>query len=180
MSVVATTLVDRDVLAGDLARGGYLRGAFAGSGLAVDRWFRTDLVLCRPGVLQRCAELLAAAIDPRADRLAARGAAATALATAVALRTDLSLLLPAPATGGDGDGAPAFTGDLFPAARVVLVEDVVMTGAHSCASIAALDAAGLAPCQVLTVVDRERGARLAVEAAGLSMSALFAERELLA
>lgn len=162
--------VDRAVLAGDLARGGYLRGDFGRAG----RWFQTELVLARPGVLRRCAELLAEAVDPRADRIAARGPAALALATAVALRSDLTLLLE---TGDDAHPA-AFAGDRFPDARTVVIEDVVMSGTHALASVAALQALGVRPVQILTVLDRERGGRAALEQAGLAVTCLFTETEL--
>lgn len=165
--------IDRDALAGDLARGGYLRGAFPMAGTTPERWFETELVLARPGVLDRCAGLLAEAVDRRADRLAARGATAVAVATALALRTDLTLLLEHSATAG-----VSFAGDVFPAARVVLVEDVVMTGAHALDSIHALTAAGLDVVGVVAVVDREQGGRFRIEQAGVPAHALFTETDL--
>lgn len=161
--------VDRDALAGDLGRGGYLRGTFAHG---ASHWFQTGMVLARPGVLARCADLLAEAVDADADRLAARGPVAVALATAVALRTDLTLML----EREDGDG---FAGDAFPGARVVLVEDVVMTGAHALESVARLREAHLDVRRVLTVVDREAGGAFAVEQAGVPVTVLYRERELL-
>lgn len=164
--------VDRDALAGDLGRGGWLRGSFAYADGEARRWFQTELVLARPGVLARCAELLRAHVAADADRLAARGPVAVALATALALRTDLALLLEAE----DGEG---FAGDTFPGARVVLVEDVVMTGRHGLSSIAMLRDAELDVRQVLAVVDREEGGAFAIEEAGVPVAALFCEQELL-
>ena len=154
----------RLALAGDLGRGGYLRGAYA----LAPRWFQTDLVLTRPGVLDRCATLLAAAVPDDADRLAARGACAVALATAIALQTGALLLL--------GEG---FAGDAFPGARVVLIEDVLLTGASARASAAVLAAAGLDVQGVLGVLDREQGAAAALAADGLTLTTLFTETELL-
>lgn len=175
MTTTAEPPVDRAVLAGDLARGGYLRGDF-GHPRGSTTWFETELVLARPGVLRRCASLLAAAVDARADRLAARGPAALLLAGALALQTDLTVL-----PEGRGDGGPTgpvFTGDLFPGARVVLVEDVVMTGTHALHSLDALAAAGVTVEHVLTVLDREQGGRAALEQAGITVTALFTETEL--
>jgi orotate phosphoribosyltransferase len=173
--VTATTIpVDRAALAGDLGRGGYLRGAFPRDGGQTRLWFQNELVLTRPGVLARCADLLTGHVPARADRLAARGAAATALAAALALRTDLALLLEP-----DVPGDPArFAGDSFPGARILLVEDVVMTGAHALASITSLRGQGMDVLGVLAVVDRERGARGAVEDVGVPLTVLFSEREL--
>jgi orotate phosphoribosyltransferase len=165
--------VSGDALAGDLSRGGYLRGAFAFEGGASARWFRTDLVLTRPGVLERCADRLIEALPADVDRLAARGPAAVALATALALRTGVQLLL-----GEDGPGD--FGGDVFPDARIVLVEDVLLTGAHAVASIGALREAGLDVRGVVAVVDRLAGARYAIEELGVPLVSLFAEDGLLA
>ena len=165
---MSAATVDRDALAGDLGRGGYLRGAFAHG---ASHWFQTEMVRARPGVLARCADLLAGAVDPDADRLAARGPVAVALATAVALRTDLTLMLEREEGG--------FAGDVFPGARVVLVEDVVMTGAHALESVARLRDAHLDVRRVLAVVDREAGGAYAVEEAGVPVTVLYRERELL-
>ncbi len=175
MTAASPIPVDRDALAGDLGRGGYLRGTFRRGDDASRLWFQTELVLTRPGVLTRCAGLLTGHVPARTDRLAARGAAATALAAAISLRTDLALLLE-PATPS---GPLRFVGDDFPGARVVLVEDVVMTGEHALASIEALRSRGIDLLCVLAVVDREQGARRAIEAAGVPLTVLFAERELL-
>lgn len=166
------TPVDRDALAGDLGRGGYLRGSFAYADGNARHWFQTELVLARPGVLDRCAELLRAHVDPEADRLAARGPAAVAVATALALRTDLTLLL-------EPEGKTGFAGDVFPGARVVLVEDVIMTGRHAVASVTALRNAEMEVLRTLAVVDREAGGAFAVEAVGVPVTSLFTERELL-
>lgn len=172
MTAGGVTPVDRAALAGDLGRGGYLRGSFAYADGNARHWFQTELVLARPGVLDRCAELLRAHVDPTADRLAARGPAAVAVATALALRTDLTLLL-------EPEGQTGFAGDVFPGARVILVEDVIMTGRHALASITALRNGSMEVLRTLAVVDREAGGAFAVEAAGVPVTALFTERELL-
>jgi orotate phosphoribosyltransferase len=168
------TDVDRRALAGDLGRGGYLRGAYEFAGGASARWFQTDLVLTRPGVLSRCAELLAPELPPDADRLAARGPTAVALATALALATGAQLVL-----GADRPDGPRFDGDVFPGARVVLVEDVLLTGTHARESLAALAAGGLDVRQVVCMLDRLQGARFALEEDGLAVVALFGEDDLL-
>lgn len=167
--------VDRTTLAGDLGRGGYLRGTYAFEGGASARWFQTNLILTRPGVLSRCAELLAPQLPPDVDRLAARGAPAVALATALALTTGVQLLL-----GAETPDGIEFAGDIFPGARVTLVEDVIMTGRHSQESLAALTAAALDVRSVACVLDRMRGARFALEQAGLAVTVLFDEDDLIA
>ncbi len=165
---------DRIALAGDLGRGGYLRGAYAFDGGASARWFETNLVLTRPGVLSRCAERLVPKLAADADRLAARGGSAVALATALALATAVPLLL-----GADGTDGVRFAGDVFPGARVTLVEDVLLTGSHALESVLGLTTSGLDVRQVLCVLDRKQGARFALEEGGLKLDVLFDEDDLL-
>jgi orotate phosphoribosyltransferase len=167
--------VDRAALAGDLGRGGYVRGVRGEAAQSGGSWLRTDLVLTRPGILTRCATLLHSELPPRTDRLAARGPAAIALAAAVSLRAGTLLLL------GDVDaaGTVTFAGEPFPGARTVLVEDVILTGRHAFASLEPLRAGGLEVTLVLALVDREAGGRAALEATGVPVSTVFREPDLL-
>ena len=57
--------------------------------------------------------------------------------------------------------------------KFVLIEDVVSTGGAIIDAIAKLDADGLAPTTVICVIDRETGAREAINAAGFEFRALF-------
>lgn len=63
---------------------------------------------------------------------------------------------------------------------VVIVEDVITTGASALEAAAAVRDAGGAVRGVLAVVDREEGGREAVERQGYAVRALVALRELLA
>ncbi len=65
-----------------------------------------------------------------------------------------------------------------PAERCVVVEDTATTGASALKAAAAAKAAGIAPVAVVLLVDREEGAREAVEAAGLEFRAVFTVGEL--
>jgi len=171
-------------LAGDLRRAGYIRGSFGPDGAAGTTWFETDLVVTRPGILRRCAALLEQGIPERTDRLAARGGPALALATALALQTWIPLLLWGPgelSSPGreqvpDGD---AVQGELFPGARVVVVEDVVLTGAHALETIAELRRAETELIGVVGLLDREREGRFRIEEEGVTSFFAFRERDLL-
>ena len=57
--------------------------------------------------------------------------------------------------------------------KFVLVEDVVSTGGAILDAISKLEADGLAPTSILCVIDRETGAREAINAAGFEFKALF-------
>src|SRR5262245_43225349 len=104
----------RDGLSGDLARAGYLRGAFDRHGEQWSTWFQTELVLSRPGLLSRCAALLQRHVPDSADRIAARGAPAVALAAAVSLHANIPMLF----CIDEEDGSVRVGGDLFPGARI--------------------------------------------------------------
>ena len=69
-------------------------------------------------------------------------------------------------------------GFVEPVERCVVVEDTATTGASALKAAAAAKAAGIAPVAVVLLVDREEGAREAVEAAGLEFRAVFTVGEL--
>jgi orotate phosphoribosyltransferase len=66
-----------------------------------------------------------------------------------------------------------------PGAAVVVVEDVVTTGASALEAAAAVREAGGTVSGVLAVVDREEGGRAAIEQAGFAVRVLVALSELL-
>jgi orotate phosphoribosyltransferase len=134
-------------------------------------------VLTRPGILSRCAGLLAGWVPDDTDRLAARGDTAVALAAAISLRTGAPLLF---ASEAPPDEPIKFGGDLFPAARVVLVEDVILTGTHARESARALMAQDLRVTTVVALLDRGQDGRFRLEAdEGLTCSIGFREEDLL-
>lgn len=64
--------------------------------------------------------------------------------------------------------------------RVVVIEDVVTTGASALEAIDAVTAMGCRVTRVLAVVDREDGGREALAARGVALEAVFTARELMA
>jgi orotate phosphoribosyltransferase len=68
---------------------------------------------------------------------------------------------------------------LRPGMRVVLVEDVITTGASLLTACEKVREAGLHPLGCLVIVDREEGGRQALEAAGLKVECLFTKSQLL-
>jgi orotate phosphoribosyltransferase len=65
-----------------------------------------------------------------------------------------------------------------PVKRCVIVEDTATTGASALKAAAAARAAVIEPVAVVLLVDREEGAREAVEEAGLEFRAVFSVRDL--
>ncbi|NIM48901.1 MAG: orotate phosphoribosyltransferase [Gemmatimonadales bacterium] len=78
---------------------------------------------------------------------------------------------------GHGTGQP-IEGCLREGASVVVVEDVVTTGASALKAIKAVTRAKSHVLGVLAIVDREEGGREAIEAAGYSLQALLSLRDL--
>jgi orotate phosphoribosyltransferase len=165
----------RTALAGDLQRAGYVRGFFTfAGGSESSTYLDKYLVLTRPGLLSRCADLLAEDLPANTDRLCARGSGAIVLATAIALRSGIPLIVPRETPGPVWEVG----GEVFPGARAVLVEDVIFTGHHALRATEELRRAGVEVIGVACLVDREKGGRLRIETAGVPVDALFTEREL--
>ncbi|NOY14332.1 MAG: orotate phosphoribosyltransferase [Deltaproteobacteria bacterium] len=67
--------------------------------------------------------------------------------------------------------------NLPPGSRVVIVEDVTTTGGSSLKAVARAEEEGLIVLGIVTLVDREEGAREAIEAAGQTLRAVFTRSE---
>jgi orotate phosphoribosyltransferase len=67
--------------------------------------------------------------------------------------------------------------NLPPGARVVIVEDVTTTGGSSLKAVERAEEEGLEVLGIVTLVDREEGARAAIEAAGRKLRAVFTRAE---
>lgn len=68
-------------------------------------------------------------------------------------------------------------GELAPGAKVVVVEDVITTGASSLRAIERIRSAGFEPVKLIALVDREEGGREAIEASGVPVDAVFARSD---
>jgi orotate phosphoribosyltransferase len=73
----------------------------------------------------------------------------------------------------------ALEGDtkLAPGARLAILEDVVTTGGSTLKAVEKIRAAGYEIAGVVALVDRLEGGRGAIEAAGLTLTALFTRRD---
>jgi len=164
----------RRELAADLGRGAYVLRQ--GDAAHERRYFRKALVLSRPGLVRRAAQLLAPLVAEACECLAVTSVPSAVLGGALAQAIGVSLLL----GEAEPDGTLRFDGELYPGLRVVLLEDVVYTGGHALAGVRALTAAAAVPLGVLTLLDRELGAAQRLAEEDVPLRALFAESELLA
>lgn len=70
--------------------------------------------------------------------------------------------------------------NLPPGSRVVIVEDVTTTGGSSMKAVERAEEEGLEVVAIVTLVDREEGAREMIEGAGRTLLAVFTKSDILA
>lgn len=119
----------------------------------------------QPGVLGKVAEGLAEKIPAGTDLLAGPELGAIPLVTAVGLRTGIPFLL-VRKKAKDYGTKKVVEGVFTEGQRVVLIEDVLTTGTQAIVAADSLRELGLDVVKLVCVIDREEGAREAVEAAG--------------
>jgi orotate phosphoribosyltransferase len=156
-----------------LQRAAFLRGEFVlSSGRRSPFYIDKYLFETQPDVLRDIARLLAHALPRDTMRLAGPALGGVPLATAVALETGLPFVIVRPQAKDHGT-ARTIEGRLDRGDRVVVIEDVVTTGAQAVRAARALDAAGAQVLLILAVVDRHEGGREGIEAAGYRFMALY-------
>jgi orotate phosphoribosyltransferase len=160
----------RKELIDDLRQGGYVHRDAPGE----DGWyFDKHLVLSRPALLARAGRLLAGLLPEGVERLVVTDVVPSALGASIARDTGISLLF-----GTEADDGLAFHGEPWPNVKVVLVEDVVLTGTRALMAAQVLTRLGADVVCVLCLLDRESGGAERLREAGHSLRALFTEREL--
>lgn len=100
------------------------------------------------------------------------------LATAVSLKSGLPLLIVRKEEKGYGTGG-RFIGDLNEGSRVILIEDVTTSGGSVKDAIAAIRGSGGFVDAVITVVDREEGAKQSLSAIGVKLIPLVGTSDLI-
>ena len=119
----------------------------------------------RPDVLSAVADGLVSKIPRDVDLLAGPELGAIPLVTAVGLATGIPFLL-VRKTAKEYGTKKAVEGLYEKGQRVVLIEDVLTTGIQAITAANTLTELGMTVVKLVCVIDREEGAREAVEAAG--------------
>ena len=149
-------------------RGDFVLSSGRRSSFYIDKYlFETD-----PDLLREIARLLAAMLPAGATRLIGPALGGVPLATAVALETGLPFAIVRPGAKEYGT-AKLIEGRVEAGDRVVVLEDVVTTGAQSVRAARAVESAGAAVLAILAVIDRHEGGREGVEGAGFRFDALY-------
>jgi orotate phosphoribosyltransferase len=162
----------------DLVAAAYLEGDFVlSSGRRSRYYFDKYLFETKPWLLGRVAELLAESLPAETDRLAGPELGAVALAAAVSLRTGLPFVI-VKKQSKDYATRRTIEGELVAGERIVVVEDILTTGAAAVRAADTIREAGAHVLKILAVVDREEGAAQTIAAAGYEYEPLFRRSDL--
>lgn len=156
---LAERLLDISLIHGDFVLSSGRRSTFY-----VDKY----RFLCRPEVLREIGEALVSKMPPGVDRIAAVEGGASLLVTAMSLASGIDALIVR--KGRKGYGTDNWCeGEWEPGMKVVLVEDIVTTGAQMAAAADALRSGGLDVVDLLCVVNRGGGEGFTAEVGAIAM-----------
>ncbi len=137
------------------------------------------LVVSNPDVLAHAARALDEMVtDVYFQRIAAIPYAALPIGTALAIQTKTPLLYPRKERKTYGTGR-AIEGNFTPGETVLVVDDLITTGASKFDAIEPLRSAGLRVRDVAVLIDREGGGREELASQGIMLHSVFRLRELM-
>jgi orotate phosphoribosyltransferase len=162
----------------DIVSAAYLRGDFVlSSGARSSYYFDKYLFETRPSILRRVASALADLVPSDADRIAGPELGGVALATALSLMIGLPFVIVKKVAKGYGT-SHAIEGELHSGDKVIVVEDVITTGAQAIHAARQLERSAAHVLAILAVIDREQGGTENITSAGYRFQPLFRRRDL--
>jgi len=172
--------MERDELARQIAEAALLRGDFTlRSGRRSSYYLDKYLFTTKPDLLAELAKLFAEKVRAIAgvNRLAGAELGGIPLVTATGLQTGLPFVFVRNKKKEYGT-TKQLEGELNKGDRVVLLEDVATSGGQAVEAVESLRELGAEALAVLTVIDRQEGARKNIEQAGCAFDALFTKTDL--
>jgi orotate phosphoribosyltransferase len=128
-------------------------------------------------ILQALGQLFAEHVSPEVDRIAGAELGAVPLAAATAMFTGKPCVYVRNQKKEYGT-AKQVEGVLNAGEKVLIVEDVLTTGGQVLEAAKVLESLGVKIVKIVAVIDREEGARQAIEGAGYRFDALFTTTDL--
>jgi len=132
----------------------------------------------QPALLRELARRFAPFVTPEVQRIAGAELGAIALACATALETGRPFVIVRNAKKAGYGTGKLIEGRLERGERVLLVEDIATSGGQAVEAIQTLRAAGAVVNDIVVTIDRQEGARAAIEAADVRFHALFTSQDL--
>ncbi len=149
------------------------------SGLISPIYIDLRRIITIPALLRQIGEAYLPLIrDLQFDRLAGLPYAAIPIATAVSLAGNYPMIYPRKEVKAYGTKAE-IEGDFNPGETALVIDDLATTGGSKFEAIEKLTGAGLLVKDVVVLVDRQSGAREALEAAGFRLHAVLTIGEML-
>ncbi|MGV6815579.1 MAG: orotate phosphoribosyltransferase [Phycisphaerales bacterium] len=181
---VSSYSVDRHELAGEIAKASLLRGTFTlRSGRTSSYYLDKYRFSTKPSILKQLGRLFQEQIEDIShhlgtiDQLAGAELGGIPLVTAASMSTGLPSIFVRNAKKDYGT-AKQVEGVVNEGDVVIFLEDVATTGGQALEAVEVLRSLGATVPAMITVIDRQEGAREHVEAAGLEFHALFTKRDL--
>lgn len=177
--------MDRDEVARSIAEVSLLRGSFTLRSGRTSRYYLDKyLFTTQPRILRALGRMLGERIGTierdtgkRVERLAGAELGGVPLVTAASLETGLPCVLIRNQRKGYGTER-RLEGVLGAGETVLVVEDVATSGGQCVEAIRVLREAGARVLAVIATIDRQEGAREAVQGESVRFEALFTKRDL--
>jgi len=175
---------DRVQLARDIAQASLLRGTFTlRSGRTSTYYLDKYRFSTKPEILRQLGQLFKEQIEQiqhemgPIDQLAGAELGGIPLVTAAGMSTGLSTIFVRNAKKDYGT-AKQVEGIVSKGDSVIFIEDVATTGGQALEAVEVLRSLGATVPAMITVIDRQEGARENIEKAGVKFYALFTKRDL--
>ncbi len=170
--------METDQLAQRILETAVLRGQFTlRSGRVSDYYIDKYLFSTQPDVLAALGEAFATRLPDAVDRLAGAELGGIPLVSAASIASGKPCLFIRNARKDYGT-AKQLEGVVLPGDRVAIIEDVCTSGGQVLEAAKTIEAQQAVVAVILATIDREEGAREAIEAAGYSFDALFTRSDL--
>ncbi len=173
LAIIERSIMNIENLAQLVSETALLRGEFTlSSGRKSNYYLDKYRIETRPDILRAVAEGIVPKIPSNTDLLAGPELGAIPLVTAVGLNTGIPFLLVRKKAKEYGT-KKGVEGLFVKGQKVVLLEDVLTTGTQAVIAADSLKELGLIVLKIVCVIDREEGAREAVEKAGYVLDSLL-------